>query len=154
PQPDGSWRRLYGDEIGWLLADHILRHTSSDDRFVVPTLVSSSMLGRMAQAHGVHHAETFTGFKWIGHTVLEHPQWRFVLGYEQALGYLVCARPLDKDGITAAVLLAEVAALAAAEGVTLQERLDAIAATYGRHVPIEGNLRMDPEEGRVIVEQM
>ena len=52
-----------------------------------------------------------------------------MLGYEQALGYLVCGRPLDKDGITAAVLLAEVAALATAEGVTLQERLDALAAS-------------------------
>ena len=154
PQPDGSWRRLYGDEIGWLLADHILRHTTGDDRFVVTTLVSSSMLGRMAQAHGVHHAETYTGFKWIGHTVLENPQWRFVLGYEQALGYLVCGRPLDKDGITAAVLLAEVAALAAAEGVTLQERLDALAATYGRHVMAERSLRMQPPVAAALVAEL
>ncbi len=73
PQPDGGWRRLYGDEIGWLLADHILRHTSGDDRLVITTLVSSSMLGRMAAAHGVHYAETYTGFKWIGHTVLSNP---------------------------------------------------------------------------------
>ncbi len=151
PQADGSWRRLYGDEIGWLLADHILRHTAGDDRFVVTTLVSSSMLGRMAAEHGVHHAETFTGFKWIGHTVLEHPEWRFVLGYEQALGYLVCGRPLDKDGITAAVLLAEVAALAAAEGVTLQERLDALAERYGRHVMAERSLRMQPPEAAALV---
>ena len=90
PTPDGGWRRLGGDEIGWLLADHILRHTSGDDRLVVTTLVSSSLLGRMAAAHGVTCLETFTGFKWIGHTVLEHPELRFVFGYEQALGYLVC----------------------------------------------------------------
>ena len=121
-----DWRRLGGDEIGWLLADHILRHTSGDDRLVITTLVSSSLLGRMAARHGVHSAETFTGFKWIGHTVLERPDERFVFGYEQALGYLVCDRPLDKDGITAGILLAEVAALAAEEGTTLQERLDAI----------------------------
>jgi phosphomannomutase len=154
PQPDGSWRRLYGDEIGWLLADHVLRHTSGDDRLVVTTLVSSSMLGRMATAHGVHCAETFTGFKWIGHTVLEHPELRFVLGYEQALGYLVTNRPLDKDGITAAVLLAEVAALAAAEGVTLQERLDALAATYGRHVMAERSLRMQPPDAAALVAEL
>jgi phosphomannomutase len=154
PQPDGSWRRLKGDELGWLLADHILRHTEGDDRLVITTLVTASLLSKMAARHGVHFAETYTGFKWIGHTILQRPDERFVFGYEQALGYLVCRRPLDKDGITAAVMLAEVAAVAAAEGVTLQERLDAIAATYGRHVPIEGNLRMDPEEGRVIVEQM
>ena len=74
PQPDGSWRRLGGDELGWLLAEHILDHTSGDDRFVVTTLVSSSLLGRMAAEYGVHYAETFTGFKWIGRTVLDQPE--------------------------------------------------------------------------------
>lgn len=154
PDPRGPWRRLGGDEIGWLLADHILRHTSGDDRLVVTTLVSSSLLGRMAAEHGVHSAETFTGFKWIGHTVLERPDQRFVFGYEQALGYLVCGRPLDKDGITAAVLLAEVAALAEAEGVTVQDRLDAIAARYGRHVIAERSVRLDPAVGQAAVLRM
>jgi len=151
PTPDGGWRRLGGDEIGWLLADHILRHTSGSDRLVVTTLVSSSLLGSMAKAHGVTCLETFTGFKWIGHTVLEHPELQFVFGYEQALGYLVCGQPLDKDGISAAVLMAEVAALAAAEGVTLQQRLDALAATYGRHVMAEKSVRMPPAEGAAAV---
>lgn len=152
--PDGRWRRLGGDEIGWLLADHILRHTVGDDRLVVTTLVSSSLLGRMAAAHGVHYAETFTGFKWIGHTVLQRPTERFVFGYEQALGYLVCGRPLDKDGITAAVLMAEVAALAEAEGVTLQQRLDALAATYGRHLTAERSVRLAPAVGSAAVDAL
>jgi phosphomannomutase len=151
PQPDGSWRRLGGDELGWLLADHILSNTSGDDRLVVTTLVSSALLGRMAEAYGVHSAETFTGFKWIGRTVLDHPDLRFVFGYEQALGYLVAQRPLDKDGITAAVLFAEVAAVAAADGVTLQERLDAIAERYGRHVTAELSIRMDPTDAAAAV---
>jgi len=154
PMPDGTWRRLGGDEIGWLFADHILRHTSGADRLVVTTLVSSSLLGRMAAAHGITCLETFTGFKWIGHTVLQHPELRFVLGYEQALGYLVCGQPLDKDGITAAVLMAEIAALAAAEGITMQQRLDAIVATYGRHVMAEKSLRMSPAEGAAAVARL
>ena len=108
PQPDGSWRRLTGDEIGWLFADHILANTTGDDRLVVTTIVSSSLLGRMAEAAGVHSEETFTGFKWIGKIVTERPDLRFVFGYEQALGYLVTNRPLDKDGISAAVLMAEI----------------------------------------------
>jgi phosphomannomutase len=144
PQADGSWRRLGGDEIGWLFADHILRHTEGDDRLVVTTLVSSSLLGRMAEAYGVHAVETFTGFKWIGRTVLDHPELRFVFGYEQALGYLVAPRPLDKDGITAAVLLTEIAAVAAAEGTTLQHRLDDIAERFGRHVMAERSIAMNP----------
>jgi phosphomannomutase len=144
PAPDGGWRRLTGDELGWLLADHILRHTTGADRLVVTTLVSSSLLGRMAKAAGVHHAETFTGFKWIAKTIRDRPDQRFMFGYEQALGYLVARAPRDKDGITAAVLMAEVAALARAEGVTLQDRLDDLTRRFGRHVTAERSLRMEP----------
>jgi phosphomannomutase len=154
PLRDGSWRRLGGDEIGWLLADHILRHTAGDDRLVVTTLVSSSLLGRMAERHGVRSTETYTGFKWIGHTVLTRPADRFVFGYEQALGYLVTQRPLDKDGITAAVLLAEVAALAERDGVTLEDRLDAIAAEYGTYGIAERSIRMTPADAAAAVERM
>jgi phosphomannomutase len=154
PQPDGSWRRLGGDEIGWLLADHILANTAGSDRLVITTLVSSSLLGKMAKRHGVRSKETFTGFKWIGRTILDHPGLRFVFGYEQALGYLVTARPLDKDGISAAVLLTEVAAVAAAEGTTLQAKLDGIAAAYGRHVTGDLSVRMDPADGAKAVERL
>ena len=154
PTPDGGWRRLMGDEIGWLLADHILRNTSGSDRLVITTLVSSSLLAKMAAAHGVQFAETYTGFKWIGHTILSKPELHFVFGYEQALGYLVCGRPLDKDGITAAVLLAEVAAVARAEGATLQGRLDAINEQFGRHVMADLSVKMAPTEGVAAVERM
>ena len=141
---EGGWRKLSGDEIGWLLGDHILRHTTGDDRLVVTTVVSSTLLGQMAAAYGVHYAETFTGFKWIAHAVLERPEQRFVFGYEQALGYLVTRPPLDKDGITAAVLMAEVAALAKADGVTIEDRLADIEARFGRHVTAERSVPMSP----------
>jgi phosphomannomutase len=154
PTPEGGWRRLGGDEIGWLLADHILRHTTGDDRLVITTLVSSSLLAKMATAYGIRFAETYTGFKWIGHTVLSHPESHFVFGYEQALGFLVCGQPLDKDGITAAVLLAEVAALARTEGVTLQGRLDAINAQFGRHVMADMSVKMPPADGSAAVAKM
>ena len=151
-----SWRKLSGDEIGWLFADHILRHTNGSDRLVITTLVSSSLLARMAETHGVHSEETFTGFKWIGRIATERAEvgQRFVFGYEQALGYLVTGRPLDKDGITAAVLMAEIAALAAHDGVTIQDRLDAIAAQYGRYITAELSVRMPPTEGAEWVRQI
>ncbi len=154
PQPDGTWRRLGGDEIGWLLAEHILTNTSGKDRLVVTTLVSSSLLGKMARQHGVHSKETFTGFKWIGRSILDHPQLRFVFGYEQALGYLVTQRPLDKDGISAAVMLTEVAAVAASEGTTLQAMLDDIAARYGKHVTCDRSVPMYPADGAKAVEKL
>ncbi len=144
PTPTGGWRRLTGDELGWLLGDHILRHTTGADRLVITTLVSSSLLSRLAAEHGVHFRETFTGFKWIGRTILDNPDLDFVFGYEQALGYLVTKQPMDKDGISAAVMMAEVAALAAAEGVTLQDRLDALAARFGRYVTTDLSVALDP----------
>ena len=149
PQPDDSWRRLSGDEIGWLFADHILTNTTGDDRLVVTTLVSSSLLARMADAHGVHFEETFTGFKWIAKSAAERAAigQRLVFGYEQALGYLVADRPLDKDGISAAVLMAEIAACAAADGVTVQGRLDALTERFGRYVTAERSVRIPPTEG-------
>lgn len=146
PVRDGGWRRLSGDEIGWLLAEHILSHTSGSDRLVVTTLVSSSLLARMARTAGVHHRETYTGFKWIARTVLDHPSLRFVFGYEQALGYLVTQRPLDKDGITAALMLAEVAACAVDDGATVEDRLDAIRARYGNLVTAERSISMTPAD--------
>lgn len=151
-----TWRKLSGDEIGWLFADHILRHTKGDDRLVVTTLVSSSLLARMAEAHGVHSEETFTGFKWIGKIATERAALgqRLVFGYEQALGYLVVGRPLDKDGISAAVLMAEIAAVAAADGVTIQDRLNAIAAQYGRYETAELSVRMPPTEGAAWVRRI
>ncbi|MFN3255583.1 MAG: phospho-sugar mutase [Ilumatobacter sp.] len=156
PTDDGGWRKLSGDEIGWLFADHILANTTGDDRLVVTTLVSSSLLGRMAAARGVHAEETFTGFKWIGKIATERAAigQRFVLGYEQALGYLVTDRPLDKDGISAAVLMAEIAACAAADGVTLQGRLDAIADEFGRYVTAELSVRMEPAAGAAWVDDV
>jgi phosphomannomutase len=86
--------------------------------------------------------------------VLDHPEWQFVMGYEQALGYLVAQRPLDKDGISAAVLFAELAAAAQADGRTLQGWLDDIAARYGRHVLADASIRMTPTEAAAKVRAM
>lgn len=154
PTPDGTWRRLSGDEIGWLMAEHILNHTSGADRLVVTTLVSSSLLAKMARAHGVEFEETFTGFKWIASAVVSRPECRLVFAYEQALGYLVAAEPLDKDGITAAVIMAEIAALAAENGKTLEDRLDEIAEIYGRHITAEVSVKATPQQGTAMVEAL
>jgi phosphomannomutase len=154
PTAAGGWRRLGGDEIGWLFADYILRNTSGDDRLVITTVVSSTLLAQMAAAHHVRYAETFTGFKWIARTILDHPESKFVLGYEQALGYLVAPRPLDKDGISAAVLFARIAAEAKSAGETLQGRLDAFAGTYGVHVMGEKALRMTPADAADLVARL
>jgi phosphomannomutase len=150
----GEWRLLRGDEIGWLLGDHILRHTNGDDRLVVTTLVSSSLLGKMAHKHGVAFEETFTGFKWIADAAMKRSDKRLVFAYEQALGYLVADQPLDKDGISAALVMTEIAALAVHDGVTVQQRLDQIAAEYGQHVIAELSIKMSPSDGAAVVEEL
>ena len=95
-------------------------------------MVSSSLLGKMAEAHGIAFRETFTGFKWMAHAALQNKDKRLVFAYEQAIGFLVTGRPLDKDGVTAAVLMAELASVLASEGSSLEGRLDEIANKYGR----------------------
>lgn len=134
PDSHGPWRALTGNEIGVLLADHILAHTCGDDRLVVTSIVSSTMLARMAAAASVHFAQTLTGFKWIARVPDRLADWRFVFGYEEALGYCAGTMVRDKDGITAALLFAEMVAGLKIQGRTVADRLDDLACAYGAHV--------------------
>lgn len=159
PTRSGRWRRLEGDEIGWLLAEHILTACDPeprvlDDRLVVTTVVSSSMLASIAQAHGAQCVETFTGFKWIAQTIAQHPQRRCVFAYEQALGYLVSDRPRDKDGISAAVVMAEIAALCVAEGLSIEDRLDDLARRHGRHQVAQRSIAVHPDAVDGLLERL
>ncbi|MCW4352368.1 phospho-sugar mutase [Hoyosella sp. YIM 151337] len=125
---ENGWRMLTGDETGVLLGDYVLRHTAGD-RLVATTIVSSSLLGRVAAAHGARYAETLTGFKW-----LVRAGDGLVYAYEEALG--ICADPdtvRDKDGISAAVLVADLAATLKAEGRTLTGALHGLMDVHGFH---------------------
>ncbi len=138
-------RMLTGDEVGGLLAEHLLRHTSGADRLVVTTIVSSSLLGRIAAEHGVRYAESLTGFKWIMKAGTDRD--RLVFGYEEALGY--CAGgddgvPVrDKDGIGAALVVSAMAAEAKTRGLTLLDLLDDQARRYGLHATAQLSVRVD-----------
>ena len=121
-----GWRMLRGDEVGALLGDHLLR--SGKQGVYACSIVSSSLLGKLAAAAGQEYAETLTGFKWIGRV----PGLAF--GYEEALGY--CVDPVhvkDKDGVSALLMLCDIAARAKAEGRTLTDLLDDIAVRHGLH---------------------
>jgi phosphomannomutase len=138
---DGAWRSLTGDEIGTLLAEHVLRTTSGDDRLVACSLVSSSMLERIAAAHGVHFRTTPTGFKWVARAADDVAGARFAFGYEEALGYSVGNLVRDKDGLTAAVAFADLTARLKAEGSTVAAQLEALARTYGLHATRQWSVR-------------
>jgi phosphomannomutase len=140
----GGWRGLSGDEIGILLADWLLDAGGGAERLVVTTVVSSSMLGRLAEARGVAFAETLTGFKWVVRPALTQPELRFVYGYEEALGSCVGTLVRDKDGITAALAFADLVATEKERGRSVLDRLDDLArelgvhATAQRSIPFEG----------------
>ena len=122
-----GWRMLRGDEVGVLLADWLLRRGARGT--YATTIVSSTMLSAMAARHGVGFAETLTGFKWISRAAPD-----LVYGYEEALGYAVAPGLVrDKDGISAALLIAELAATLKAAGSSLPRRLAELSAEYGLH---------------------
>lgn len=142
---NNGWRQLRGDEVGWLLAQHLLEVTKSQgsSRLVATTIVSSSLLAAMAAKQGVHYSETLTGFKWLARNALGHPELTHILSYEEALGYSVGSLVLDKDGLSAALVLADLAASRLAAGSSLAEALAEIEATYGRYLTEQQSLRFD-----------
>ena len=137
PTGGGNWRMLRGDEVGVLLADHLMRRGKRGT--YATTIVSSSLLKAMAADRGVGYDETLTGFKWIARAAAD-----LVYGYEEALGY--CVDPTiarDKDGISAALLVAELAAGLKAELRTLTDRLDELADKYGLYATDQLSVRVD-----------
>lgn len=155
PRRDGTWRRLSGDEVGILLADRLLATSSGPGRLVATSIVSSTMLASLARWAGVAYEETLTGFKWIARAALTHPGHRLLFGYEEALGYAVTDAVADKDGMTAALVMLELAALSRAEGRSLQDRLDELSALLGVHHNAQWTWRFDgsdaPEQIRNVM---
>ena len=128
--PKLGWRMMRGDEVGAVLG-HYIATTMKESCFgksFANSIVSSSILGKIALAHGIEFHETLTGFKWLA----KIPNLRF--GYEEALGYAVDAMSVnDKDGISAALLLAQCAAELKRDGHTMAGYLENIWKTYGYH---------------------
>ncbi|MFL6076904.1 MAG: phospho-sugar mutase [Mycobacteriales bacterium] len=132
-------RMLRGDEVGALLADHLIRRGRHG--VYATTVVSSSLLSKLAAARGRPYAETLTGFKWIMKATEDVADLAY--GYEEALGYAVAPGLVrDKDGISAALLVAELAATLKAEGRTLRDRLDELAREFGLHATDQLSVRV------------
>jgi phosphomannomutase len=142
-------RALTGDEVGALLAEHLLstaRPSAAGDgrpTLVVSTVASGTLVERVAEHHGARSVRTLTGFKWIEHAALTRPDHRFVLGYEEALGYDVGGAVRDKDGLTAGLVMAELLAALKSEGRTALDLLDDLARRHGRHVTAPYTVRAD-----------
>jgi phosphomannomutase len=154
--------QLTGNQVGVLLGHYLLtgglEHLeraapgpeASGEPLVIASIVSSPMLGAVAAALGAHYEEVLTGFKWIANRAMDLKKekgWRFVFGFEEALGYTVGELVRDKDGISAAVVFAELAAVLRARGTTVLAHLESLYRRYGLFVSAQVNLTRKGAEG-------
>ena len=146
-----GWHLLRGDEIGWLLASALLDEISAAKQMVATTIVSSTMLEKMANASGVPFATTLTGFKWIARAAGEGV---LGFGYEEALGFAVDARVADKDGLSAALALARLAHELSLKGHTVLNRLDELETRFGVHATSQLALRVTGPQGPALIQRV
>ena len=133
--PATGWRMLRGDELGAILGESIARKSNSG--IFANSIVSSSILKKIAEHYNLEFKETLTGFKWLAKIK------GLTFGYEEALGYAVDAKTVnDKDGISAAITLAQIATDLAADGKTLLDLLDEIWARHGFHATEQISIRL------------
>jgi phosphomannomutase len=119
-----GWQMLTGDQVGLILADYVAQKVKSG---TIANSIVSANIGKVAEYYKLSYEQTLTGFKWISKVP------NLTYGYEEALGY--CVDPShtpDKDGITSALLIAELAADLKAEGKSLLDRLNELSEKFGK----------------------
>jgi phosphomannomutase len=147
----GEWRPLSGNEIGVLLGDYVLGSDPDPvNAIVASSIVSSPMLGLIADRYGATHERTLTGFKWIvkaGLSLQEEGRGRFVYGYEEALGFTIGSTVRDKDGISAALIFTDLAADLADNVLGLMDRLHELWGRHGLWVSAQTSIVREGPEG-------
>ena len=152
----GTLRMLTGNELGVLLGHFLLSQPGRVKPLVITTIVSSAQLKAIAAAMGAAYEETLTGFKWIANRALELlPQGQqFLFGYEEALGYTVGTVARDKDGIGAALVVADMAAWCKARGTTLLGYLEEVQRAHGLFVARQANFTLPGASGAAVISEV
>ena len=133
----GAWRVLRGDEIGVALGMYLIEKGNVKSGSIANSLVSSTLLGKIAASYDINFTETLTGFKWISKVP------NLAYGYEEALGYCVDPKVVnDKDGISAAILIAELVDELKGKGKSLDQYLDEIGGKFGFHLTDQISVRV------------
>ena len=157
-EPDAAWQTLSGNQIGVLLTEYILeqrRSTLSEKDYLVKTLVTTEMVRRIGDSYGVDtHGNLLVGFKWIGGEMDKSGPERFLFGTEESHGYLAGQHARDKDGVVAAMLLAEAAAHWKSFGQTLHEKLDALYWQHGFHGERLVTIKMEGAAGMATMQEL
>ena len=132
---DGQWRMLRGDELGVIFGEWIAR--SAPQGTFGNSIVSSSILRKISAHYGIDFKEVLTGFKWLAK--IEN----LAFGYEEAIGYAVDSETVnDKDGISAAIFLAQIATDLAEDGKDLNDLLDEVWQRHGFHATEQISIRV------------
>ncbi|MCG9730154.1 phospho-sugar mutase [Shewanella sp. Isolate13] len=142
----GDYQMLTGDQVGVLFGHYLLTHGSDAQRLTCTTIVSSSLLSKVADSLNATCRTTLTGFKWLTNVGMseETDDNRFLFAYEEALGYTVGSMVWDKDGLSALVAFAQLTAELASQGQTIWDRLEAIYRQHGFHLNAQVSIALKP----------
>ncbi len=150
---NGAYTLLTGNQTGALLVDFVLKFkkdTMPANAAVVKTIVTSGLGAAIAEKHGAKAVQTLTGFKYIGEKIClweENGEYTFLFGYEESYGYLAGTHARDKDAVSSAMLIAEMAAYYKNNGKTLVDALEAIYAEYGYYYDCLETVVLKGKEG-------
>ncbi|CDT84750.1 phospho-sugar mutase [Vibrio coralliirubri] len=144
---DGSYKMLTGDQVGVLFAHYLLSKPHTKNQLVGNSIVSSTLLGKVAHSHGATYFQTLTGFKWLANIgmQLEDEQNEFLFAYEEALGYTIGTQVRDKDGLSAIVVFAQLVEELKSQGRTVWDLLAQISFEHGVHTNAQRSIALDPD---------
>ena len=152
---DGKYVPVSGNQLGVLLLDYVInarRETGTlpENAGTLCSIVSTAMARAVAEANGVHFEDTFTGFKFMAERIASWEaagSYRYIFAFEESYGYMVGDYVRDKDAVTAALLVAEMAAHYYKKGMTLLDAMDALYEKYGWFMEKTLNLVMPGLDG-------
>lgn len=136
----GEYILLSGNDVGVLLAEYMLstrkaNGTLPENSLMTKSFVSTSLINRVAAKYGCTVVDVLTGFKYVGEFVTnlekENEEHRFIMGFEEAYGYLIGTHARDKDGVAASLMVCEMAAYYKLQGKTLVDTLNDVYAEFG-----------------------
>ncbi|MEZ8694925.1 phospho-sugar mutase [Vibrio splendidus] len=144
---DASYKMLTGDQVGVLFAHYLLSKPHTKNQLVGNSIVSSTLLEKVAQSHGATYFQTLTGFKWLANIgmQLESEQNEFLFAYEEALGYTIGTQVRDKDGLSAIVVFAQLVEELKSQGRTVWDLLAQISFEHGVHTNAQRSIALDPD---------
>ncbi|MGF1724680.1 phospho-sugar mutase [Photobacterium nomapromontoriensis] len=143
---EGDYQMLSGDQVGILLGHYLLTHAAPQQNLVGTTIVSSSLLKKIAKSLDAQYYQTLTGFKWLTNIAMQKQteDSQFLFAYEEALGYTVGNTVWDKDGLSALLAFAQLTAELAGAGKSVWDQLESIYREHGLYLNAQRSIALQP----------